>query len=606
LASTFVVPPFVLQQADGQMFGVPINLSRSRGQSTQPDVAASGSNVYVVWSDNTNGQPEILFSRSLDYGRSFNDPEVISAIPLNVSNLLLGATQSSQVSLTNIISHARPTSQNLTRISSFSNLTIYDPSLKSAASGISVISNNSNPSSPPSSDTTVPALSSTLSVNISGLTTSGLTTANSGWSFEPSIAASGSNVYVVWTSQNGQIFFRGSTNNGNDFSPITRISNSQLKASHPDVAAEGNKVYIVWQARPTDSYHDVDIYYRASANRGIEFSSLGGLARDLEFTRTKILNFPNQESHYPTVAASQNRVYVVWSSNSTRGDQEIFSLLSQNGGSSFHYPVSISRLNEISVTPKVASDGSVTWISYRHTANVMEVAQVRYTCHLSAARTDYCNPGPQSISDYINQVNTRTRPSSVPSGIRAANAIVSNATVVDIASYGNLEYIAWGRRSAAYNPNYPDFRIGYLSTQPNLPTFSREPLDIALSSAAVDPSIAVTLDVSSSTRRPIVYVVWTLETPNSEIYFRADNTGAPIRTRPIVASELYAAAAVRTGQIVVFPQIRDPREDELLMLTSDKMPNMTINEDDFSKFLPGEGQIARIYPNEINKKVDVQ
>ena len=57
----------------GVTFGSTINLSNNAGQSLSPVVAASGNNVYVVWHDDTPGNFEILYRRSTDSGATFDD-----------------------------------------------------------------------------------------------------------------------------------------------------------------------------------------------------------------------------------------------------------------------------------------------------------------------------------------------------------------------------------------------------------------------------------------------------------------------------------------------------------------------------------------------------
>ncbi|HEX7033629.1 MAG TPA: sialidase family protein [Nitrososphaera sp.] len=56
---------------DGTTFGSHINLSSNPGFSEHPQLSVYGSNVYAVWTDNSPGNREILFSRSTDDGTSF-------------------------------------------------------------------------------------------------------------------------------------------------------------------------------------------------------------------------------------------------------------------------------------------------------------------------------------------------------------------------------------------------------------------------------------------------------------------------------------------------------------------------------------------------------
>jgi hypothetical protein len=57
----------------GASFGDIVNLSITIGLSTFPAIAASGNNVYVVWRDNSLGNPDIFYTRSTDGGASFGD-----------------------------------------------------------------------------------------------------------------------------------------------------------------------------------------------------------------------------------------------------------------------------------------------------------------------------------------------------------------------------------------------------------------------------------------------------------------------------------------------------------------------------------------------------
>ena len=61
---------------NARTFGEPINLSNSNGNSTNPEVTASGNNVYVVWSDTDGakgGNGDIFYSSS-DNARTFGEP----------------------------------------------------------------------------------------------------------------------------------------------------------------------------------------------------------------------------------------------------------------------------------------------------------------------------------------------------------------------------------------------------------------------------------------------------------------------------------------------------------------------------------------------------
>ena len=62
---------FAVSTNNGRNFGTPINLSNNAGGSEVPQIAASGSNVYVTWEDTTPGNRDIFFAVSNNNGTSF-------------------------------------------------------------------------------------------------------------------------------------------------------------------------------------------------------------------------------------------------------------------------------------------------------------------------------------------------------------------------------------------------------------------------------------------------------------------------------------------------------------------------------------------------------
>jgi hypothetical protein len=54
-------------------FDKPINVSNNPGQSLTPTVAASGANIYVAWRDSSQGNNEIFLSRSTNNGATFGN-----------------------------------------------------------------------------------------------------------------------------------------------------------------------------------------------------------------------------------------------------------------------------------------------------------------------------------------------------------------------------------------------------------------------------------------------------------------------------------------------------------------------------------------------------
>jgi len=64
---------------NGVTFDSSINLSNNVGVSQSPRIAASGSDVYVIWQDDTGGNNDILFRASNDNGDTFDSTVNLSS-----------------------------------------------------------------------------------------------------------------------------------------------------------------------------------------------------------------------------------------------------------------------------------------------------------------------------------------------------------------------------------------------------------------------------------------------------------------------------------------------------------------------------------------------
>jgi hypothetical protein len=182
-----------------------INVSNNTGFSVRPQIAASGNNVYVTWEDdNPPGNFDIFFAASNNSGTSFGTP-------INLSNST-GDSQNPQIAA--IGNNVYVTWVDVT---------------PAGNNDIFFAASNNN------------GLSFGTPINISN---------NTGFSFNPQIAAIGNNVYVTWTDftpGNQDIFFAASTNNGTSFGTPINISNNTEGSQNPQIAAIGNNVYVTWE-----------------------------------------------------------------------------------------------------------------------------------------------------------------------------------------------------------------------------------------------------------------------------------------------------------------------------------------------------------------------
>jgi hypothetical protein len=174
----------------------------------------------------------------------------------------------------------------------------------------------------------------------------------------PQIAASGNNVYVVWEEQgdkddtngNKEIFLRPSSDDGSSFKLIRNISRTLTGTSQfPQIAASGNNVYVVWE---DDSNGNKDIYFKASPNSGYGFKG------------KKNLSGTNGTSEFPQIAASGNKVYVVWEDD-TNGNKEIYFKASQKTGKIFKNTKKISNTTGTSQSPSIGLLNNETYVIWQ-------------------------------------------------------------------------------------------------------------------------------------------------------------------------------------------------------------------------------------------------
>jgi hypothetical protein len=141
----------------------------------------------------------------------------------------------------------------------------------------------------------------------------------------PAIAIDSSdNIHVVWQDislGNYEIYYRKSTNGGNNWSVAERLTWNTEESRKPDVAVDSSgDVYVFWY----NIYHDIgDIYWRKSTDNGTSWAG------------SKRFTWNSEWSFAPDIAIDSNdHIYVVWEDFSPGVPQILFKK-STNGGTSW-------------------------------------------------------------------------------------------------------------------------------------------------------------------------------------------------------------------------------------------------------------------------------
>lgn len=165
---------------------------------------------------------------------------------------------------------------------------------------------------------------------------------NSGFSEHPQIAVSKNGIFIIWAdntnSNNTEIMFTKSLDNGTTFGEVKNLSNDSKNSNNPEISVSDENVYVVWQ--------DIDQTYSHSNKENLidkETSSnimfIGSMDNGNTFNdEIELTN--NTYDPYPKVNSYQNYVYVVWnsedkSSSKDSKDSGLFFIRSSDNGESF-------------------------------------------------------------------------------------------------------------------------------------------------------------------------------------------------------------------------------------------------------------------------------
>jgi hypothetical protein len=214
---------------------------------------------------------------------------------------------------------------------------------------------------------------------------------NTGSSVEPSVAAVGSYVYVAWIDDTPvagsgsacEIWLRVSSNNGASFGSAIRITTNTGGSYNPSVAAVGNYVYVAWDDETPVSGSGSTF----ASEIWMRVSSNNGAS----FGSALRITTNTGDSQYPSDAAAGDHVYVAWYDDTpvtgSGTAPEIWMRASANNGASFGSAVRITTNTGNSTFPSVAASGSyvyVAWMDDTHVAGGLREIWLRFSSNNGA------------------------------------------------------------------------------------------------------------------------------------------------------------------------------------------------------------------------------
>ena len=267
---------------------------------------------------------------------------------------------------------------------------------------------------------------------------------NSGFSEHPQIAVSKNGIFIIWAdntdSNNTEIMFTKSLDNGTTFAEVRNLSNDSKNSNNQEITVSDENVYVVWQdidhtyshrnkENPIDKEPSSNIMFIGSMDNGNTFND-----------QIKLTN--NSYDSYPKVNSYQNYVYVVWNSedksiskDSRDSDSGLFFIRSFDNGKSFQNPIRLVYNNFGESQISVLMDKVVIVWGGLHSKNVNDVYFVKSDDNGDTFTDPYIIP--QKVTkpkdnNYSDKINN-------PSNVEIANNNYSYTVWQDIISEKNQD-----------------------------------------------------------------------------------------------------------------------------------------------------------------------
>lgn len=325
-----------------------LNISNNPGFSEHPQIAAYNEKVHVGWIDNSLGNKEILFARSIDNGTTFSEA-------INLSNT------------------TNTNSRNL-ELAAFEN-SVYAVWLDEDEHGNGIILFKASNDGGETFSNPI-----TIAHNVNN---------NDDFTL-PKVAAHGDSVYIAWNvADNTQgeemitdLLYVKSSDQGNTFSPPIKLNNNGEKVGEAQLAAYNNTVYVVWGSSPYDEVTS-NLFFVRSTDNGNTFSNPTEVTND---------NFENPSNVEITVVGNDNdgarsSEKSLWSSSSPSSSQqgqkepyvyiasqvplsdeneEIFLASSSDNGDTFsEVTFNLSNNSEFSECPSIATSENNIYVIWQ-------------------------------------------------------------------------------------------------------------------------------------------------------------------------------------------------------------------------------------------------
>jgi hypothetical protein len=237
-------------------------LTDNSGSSWMPVIAVEGTNVYIAWVDNTPGNNEIYFRRSIDSGATWQNAKRLTnttgwssspAIALNGANIYVAWNDDTPGNHEIYIRKSTDSGANWQ--------TAVRLTFNAGRSQTPTIAVKNNIIYVAWSDETPGNADIYFRKSTDGATswmTEKRLTYTTYATYQPCLAFTGSSVYVAWADDNSagnpDIFLKKSTNGGGSWEKAERLTNNSGRSDHPNIMISGTNIYVIWEENTPGNY----------------------------------------------------------------------------------------------------------------------------------------------------------------------------------------------------------------------------------------------------------------------------------------------------------------------------------------------------------------
>lgn len=334
-----------------------VRLTNASGESwtswTKSSIVPDGNMLYVVWYDIRDGNNEIYFKRSTDYGATWGTDTRLTNNYAESQNPVILVSGSNLIVVWDDLRDNNNGNEIYCKRSTDAGISWGSDTRLTSGTG-----NSSGPSIVESENTIHLVWSderdgnyeiyykSSTDKGINWSNDSRLTVA-SGNSLYSNISVSGSTVHLVWSDNrdgNSEIYYKRSSDDGLTWQADTRITVNSGNSTTPLISSWGQFVHMVW----SDNFEgNPEIYFNHSSDGGINWQ-----------TNTRLTN-NSYNSLEPDICVSGQTIHVIW--DDTRfGNYEIMYKISTNGGDTWGIDTRLTLANGNSTNklPQITTSGS--------------------------------------------------------------------------------------------------------------------------------------------------------------------------------------------------------------------------------------------------------